>query len=95
MPGPRRDPHFAEEALHPYVAGELDPACRAVMDQHLSVCVQCAHRLAHVRAIHSRLFKQLVPSEPDELSWHRLRERVRTQLEDEARTHGQTADINL
>lgn len=75
--------HLPEASLHAYVAGEVDPPSQAAIKAHLSACDLCQGRLGRVRVVHG-LFRGMVPKEPDELAWRRIRERVRTTLENDA-----------
>lgn len=75
--------HLPEASLHAYVAGEVDPPSQAAIRAHLSACDLCQERLGRVRVVQG-LFRGMVPKEPDELAWRRIRERVRTTLENDA-----------
>ncbi|MBK6687092.1 MAG: FecR domain-containing protein [Deltaproteobacteria bacterium] len=75
--------HLPEASLHAYVAGEVDPPSQAAIRAHLSACDVCQERLGRVRVVQG-LFRGMVPKEPDELAWRRIRERVRTTLENDA-----------
>ncbi|MGE5625769.1 MAG: anti-sigma factor family protein [Bacillota bacterium] len=44
-----------EGLLDPYLDGELDPAQRSLVDQHLEGCADCPRRLEGLRALHQAL----------------------------------------
>jgi hypothetical protein len=88
------DQHLPEASLQAYVSGEVDPPAQAAMKAHLSACEICQERLGRVRVVH-RLFQGMIPKEPDELAWRRIRERVRAQLESDAHPEAHTIDLFL
>jgi hypothetical protein len=87
--------HLPPETLQAYAAGEVDPALRRAVESHLEGCPACRARLARVQGIMAVFPRGAPAGAPDELTWRRLRQRVRAQLEeDAARGHG-TLDIFL
>lgn len=82
-----RGGHLVDATLHAYVAGEVDPPQRSAVENHLERCELCRQAHDRVQAVH-QLFQTMAPEAPDELSWRRVRERVRSQLEQEAALQG-------
>ena len=87
--GPR---HLPPEVLQAYAAGELDPARRGACEAHLKGCGRCRERLAQVRGLH-QLLQAAQPRGPDDLAWRRIRDRVRSQLEEDAHQGVSTLDL--
>ncbi len=86
--------HFNESALQAYVAGEVDPVKREAIKAHIDSCEVCLETLGKVEGV-QRLLRRMAPPEPDELRWHRIREKVRTNLETETSTSAHTLDLLL
>lgn len=85
--------HLDDARLHAYVAGEADPAERAVVEAHVDACEHCREALGRVGAVVG-LIRRVAPVEPDELSWRRMQARVRERLEADAESAG-LATIDL
>ncbi len=86
--------HFKEPALQAYVAGEVDPVKREAIKAHLDSCEVCLETLGKVEGV-QRLLRRMAPPEPDELRWHRIREKVRTNLDTETSSAAHTLDLLL
>jgi putative zinc finger protein/FecR-like protein len=88
--------HPPDALLHAYVAGQVDPAQRAVISSHLETCESCRRAKARVEAI-AGLFHEMQPADLDEMRWRRISQGVMSRLEHEARErrHGSWADVIL
>jgi hypothetical protein len=73
---PERDPHGEAELLLPwYATGQLDPADRVLVEEHLASCAQCQRQLALERQLVDQ-FQTLVPEL--DAGWARLRSQIET-----------------
>jgi hypothetical protein len=78
--------HPADALLHAFVAGEVDPAQRAAISQHLESCAQCREAKARVEAV-TGLFPKMQPLDLDEMRWRRISQGVMSHLENEGLQH--------
>ena len=83
--------HVSRAQLHTYARGEVDPARKAVIEAHLAVCPTCRDRLRRVEGV-TRLLSDMGSADLDDLRWRRIREVVRSQLEQDAQ-QPTTADV--
>ena len=70
----KRDPHSqAEELLPWYATGQLDPADRVLVEDHLAACARCQRQLAGER----RMVEQFLAFSPEvDSGWARMRQRI-------------------
>jgi hypothetical protein len=67
------------ERLHAYAAGELNPAERAQVEAELESHPENRARLDRVHAMQG-LLASAAPSEPDDLTWKRMQQRIQSEL---------------
>ncbi len=72
--------HPEPAALHAYAAGEVDPVERSSIRSHVEDCASCRLQVVQIEGALS-LFADMGAVDLDDLSWRRLEQRVRTELD--------------
>jgi hypothetical protein len=76
--------HPPEALMHAYMAGEVDPAQRSVISQHIAGCLTCQAAQERVARV-LRLMESMTPPDLDELRWRRIASGAMSRLEQDAR----------
>lgn len=65
-----------EEGLQDWIDGDLNPAQRAVLDEHIASCTSCHARMDALQAIDAALSKSFSQQTPEESFDRRVLERI-------------------
>jgi anti-sigma factor RsiW len=66
-----------EELLHPYLDGEMDPAQRAAVDEHMKGCADCRQSLEHLQMLRRALQMPELRYTASDTLRHRLQTQLR------------------
>lgn len=83
-PGQGQKGHPEDATLHAWVKGELEASAAAGINAHVSSCAPCQERIAHMEPVLAGL-GSLSEADLDDLSWHRIAQAVKRELEEPQR----------